>query len=367
MTAIPSPPDNEAPISFVDSRQQLGAARSWQVSLGDLDGDSDLDAFVVNDSHDIAGNAVWLNDGHGIFSLVEQDLGYGRGGSLGDLDQDGDLDAFITDWENPSNVWLNDGSGYFTDSGQSIGQGNCWGVALGDLDGDGDLDAMTAQDQANLVWLNDGDGIFTDSGQRLGVKITAELALGDLDGDGDLDALAGGWGEPAKVWFNDGISSGIFVDSGQSLTSKYLHIHGLALGDLDNDGDLDGFLAIAGEPNQVWTNDGSGTFVDSGQQLGAYADNGVALGDLDGDGDLDAFITSAFPKDQIWLNEGGIQDGTTGVFIDSGLVLGDLYSLKVALGDLDGDGDLDAFVTHGNMMQSSGGGQPNQVWFNQTP
>ena len=62
---------------------------------------------------------------------------------------------------------------------------------------------------------------------------------------------------------------------------------------------------------------------------------------------------------EVWLNGGGLQGGTPGVFTDSGLRLGAFASHEVILADLDGDGDLDAFV--GNDQ-----GQPNKVWLNQS-
>ena len=71
------------------------------------------------------------------------------------------------------------------------------------------------------------------------------------------------------------------------------------LGDLDGDGDLDAFVANAqvssgtGEPNRVWLNDGDGNFSDNGQALGDSPSLGISLGDLDGDGDLDAFVANA--------------------------------------------------------------------------
>ena len=344
-------------ISFMNSGQQLGSSRSWDVSLGDLDGDGDLDAFVANDSESDAGNAVWRNDGQGIFTLDEQSLGYGKGIELGDIDGDGDLDALVTDWDAPAVLWLNDGDGTFTNSGQNLIDGDCMGARLGDLDGDGNLDAYFAQEESNTVWLNDSSGIFSDIGQNLGEAITDDVALADFDGDGDLDALAGGWDEHARIWLNDG--SGNFTDSGQELSSKHLHIHGLDIGDLDGDSDLDIFMAIAGDINQTWFNDGFGTFNLVEQDMPRSPDNMVSLGDLDGDGDLDAFVTNALAGDQIWLNDG------FGIFTDSGLRLGNEYSIGVKLGDLDGDGDLDAFVTHGLLSSSSGGGMPNDVWLNE--
>jgi hypothetical protein len=121
----------------------------------------------------------------------------------------------------------------------------------------------------------------------------------------------------------------------------------LALGDLDGDGDLDFFAANSfwslepaqpdakNLPDQVWLNDGWGNFSDSGQRLGDDDGRSVALGDLDGDGDLDALVGSNGPG-RVWLNDG------KGNFTGSSQRLGDVMTQKVFLADLDGDGDLDA-------------------------
>ena len=249
-SAPPLSPTSElagSSLSFINSGQQLGAGNSWDVALGDVDGDGDLDAFVANSAQSEAGNAVWINDGHGAFTRSEQTPGYGQSVALGDLDNDGDLDAVITHWseDKQSTIWLNDGSGFFADSGQNLGF--ALRPALGDVDDDSDLDIYLAKIEANTVWLNDGRGMFSDSSQRLGTGITAAVALADLDGDGDLDAMAGGWEEPAKVWLNDG--AGAFAEHEQTLSLASVHIHDLALGDIDGDGDMDGFMAVAsGDP-----------------------------------------------------------------------------------------------------------------------
>ena len=87
-------------------------------------------------------------------------------------------------------------------------------------------------------------------------------------------------------------SPGVFVDSGQRLDSNLVNVRNsdVALGDLDGDGDLDAFVANdqswsgqTGHPNQVWLNDGTGNFINSGQALGTLKSMSVALGDLDGD------------------------------------------------------------------------------------
>ena len=329
--------------AFGDSQQDLGAdANSYRVSLGDLDGDGDLDAFVANDSE---GNAVWLNT-NGVFTQA-QTLAPHRSQSveLGDLDGDGDLDAFVANLGQGNRVLLNN-AGTLVDSTQTLGDHNSLNVALGDLDGDGDLDAfVTNATQGNRIWLNNA-GVFTDSGQALGDHVSYAVALGDVDGDGDLDAFVANVGQANRVWLNDG---GSFADSSQALGS-----HGsfsVSLGDLDADGDLDAVVANYGQPNRVWLN-ASGVFTDSGQSLGDHASRGVALGDLDADGDLDAFVINSPQANRIWLNDGG-------VLSDSGQVLGQSSSFGLSLGDLDGDGDLDAFVANNN--------QGNRVWLNRNP
>ena len=136
-TLIPTiePTINSSTLTILDTGQRLGMGRSWDVELGDLDNDGDLDAVVANDVRGDVSNEVWLNDGAGFFTATSQDLGHGMGLDLGDVDADGDLDIFIVGWDDSGRVWLNDGHGSFLDSGQSLGDEGAWEVALGDLDG----------------------------------------------------------------------------------------------------------------------------------------------------------------------------------------------------------------------------------------
>jgi formylglycine-generating enzyme required for sulfatase activity len=351
-------------ISFIDSGQNLGPAHSWDVALGDLDGDGDLDVFTANDSP--KGNKIWFNNGLGIFTLGEQTLEPCLRVALGDLDGDNDLDAVITNWDIEKDNWLsdatvllNDGSGSFSKNQGNLGGTEVSNVALGDLNGDGYLDIFFAAIGADKVWLNDGFGVFTDSGQQLETGVDAAVVLGDLDQDGDLDALTGGWDGPAKVWLNDGL--GNFFRNNQFTTGSNLHIHDLFLGDVDGDGDLDAFAALAnGGPHEVWLNDGAGLFSQF-QKLHAPLAHGVSLGDIDGDRDLDV-VTAHGPitggHARIWLNNG------YGAFTDSQLRLGSAFSSAIALGDIDNDGDLDAFVTH-NQWNHQGYGEPDKVWLNE--
>ena len=72
---------------------------------------------------------------------------------------------------------------------------------------------------------------------------------------------------------------------------------------MDEDGDLDAFVANEGQGNRVWLNDGSGNFTDSGQSLGTYMSNSVSYGDVDGDGDMDAFVANYGQGNRVWLNQ----------------------------------------------------------------
>ncbi|MEZ4732592.1 MAG: FG-GAP-like repeat-containing protein [Caldilineaceae bacterium] len=350
---------NDGKANFTDSGQALGNLPSAEAVLGDLDGDGDLDAYVVNF---LTPDKVWLNDGHGIFSDSGQslDTSAAEGVTLGDIDGDGDLDAFIANRRRMANqIWLNNGNAIFSDSGLRLGDSDSYAVALGDLDKDGDLDVYVANgaSEGDTIWRNDSPINFVNTGQTLGDSESWATALGDVDSDGDLDAFIGNfWNQPNQVWLNDGNAQ--FTDSGQRLGQTATTA--VSLGDLDGDHDLDAFVANHG-PNQVWINDGQGVFTDSGQTLGNANSEAVALGDVDGDGDLDAFVGNGGRLDQVaeglpdtvWLNDG---QGNFALHA----TIGNANTEHIALGDLDSDGDLDAFLAN----SWNGISNQNDVWQN---
>jgi putative intracellular protease/amidase len=352
-----SPP---APESLLEeSPQEFDSRGTFQAGLGDLDGDGDLDAVFANpQGHN---SEVWLNDGIGTLVDSGQQLTqYGHGVGLADFDGDGDLDAFIAchQFVTPSKVYLNDGTGLFQDTGQDLGDRSISAaeVNLLDLNGDGHTDVHVLYYHPNglpdRVYLNDGNATFTDSGLALDEET---IAWGDLDADGDVDYFGKRWEHGYVVQLNDG--SGRFTEAWQMEDSRST-VGGVALADLDGDGDLDavvtnGFRDTGSFPSILLWNDGSGQFSNSGQRLNKTLAAELAVGDLDGDGDLDLFVSNMDLPNEVWLND-------RGQIIDSGLRLGDSpdMSAKPSLGDLDGDGDLDLFV-------GSLAGRP-EIWFNTT-
>ena len=335
---------------FTDSGQSLGSSLSTGIATGDLDGDGDID--LVESIH-TGGNHIYLNDGSGNYSFSSQILNgsLNHSTTLGDVDNDGDLDIVTGN----VSVYLNNGTGSFTDSGQTLGNSEATSITLGDIDNDGDLDMVVGNGtpsvgQADKVYFNDGAGNFTDSTQSLGADITKSTALGDIDNDGDLDLISGIENAPNKVYLNNG--SGDFTLSAPSNVGTSSVTTAVALGDIDGDGDLDLIEANDISPNKVFINDGSGSFTDSGQALGNARSSSLELGDIDNDGDLDLVIGNLFSQsDKVYTNNG------TGTFTDSGLSLGSLHTRGISLADTNNDGDLD-------IVAVAGGSAANKIYTN---
>ncbi|MBK9384818.1 MAG: VCBS repeat-containing protein [Planctomycetes bacterium] len=235
------------------------------------------------------------------------------------------------------------------------------GGAVGDVDGDGDLDlyaAVATQGFPSLsgqdrLFLNDGRGRFVGASSRLPVENdeTFAVALGDIDNDGDLDAVVANVGAPCRIYRN--LGQGFFQDAPAlypAQPSPGPAFHAVALEDFDRDGDLDAFFA--GETKLLWLNRGS-LFVDftaANLPLGTNSawTRDVAAGDLDGDADLDLVLgnlggSSAGGQSEIYLNTGN------GSFIDATsthLPPVSKPTWAVELGDVDGDRDLDLYLAN---------------------
>jgi len=357
---------NDGSGVFTDATALLPAFldNTRAVALGDVDGDGDLDALIGNDAQQ---NRLLLNDGSGGFSPTSQLVAFPENTyavALGDVDGDGDLDAVIGNFLQPNRLYINLGSGLFTPAFPLFPAvpDNTLALALGDLDGDGDLDAFVGNDrQQNRLYRNNGSGLFSESFPPLPGTFdgTRAVALGDVDGDGDLDAfVANTLGEQHRLYLNDG--SGALTDAMSPLPTMTEGGQGIALGDVDGDGDLDALFANLGA-DRLLLNDGSGFFVHATPPLPSLPDSAAsaALADLDGDGDLDLLLGNrALPSGQqnrLYLNDG------SGVFVDATSPLPPILddTRAVALGDLDGDGDLDALVANAGpnrLLRNDGSG-----------
>jgi len=202
--------DGTGSFSAHATTPSFGAGSSVDVSLGDIDGDGDLDTVIANYSGQA--QTVWVNDGAGNFGAHAVTPTFGVGNSydvpLGDIDGDGDLDVVVANSAGEAEtVWVNDGSGSFTahPTTASFGGGNTVDIALDDIDGDGDLDVFVANvSQPAALWLNNGAGVFADSSQSFAGGDTYGMRTGDVDGDGDIDVLMARVTDQAEtVWLNN--------------------------------------------------------------------------------------------------------------------------------------------------------------------
>jgi hypothetical protein len=301
---------------------------------------------------------------------------------LADLDGDGDLDVILHNVRTESEftafggagLWINQGNGQFVHRGLEEGGG--WASAAGDVDRDGDVDLAILTGWPLRWILNQGGAQGGQAGEFRANNVVGaperhnqfgSVLLGDLNNDGQVDGVVVGccgrvWtldpdDDSPNIswrWINEWDSTGgLAPPYNTSILSALdsLAMRSAALGDLDGDGDLD-LLAAVIAPRQgrnqdpadrVLINDGWGNFSDSGQRLGGTDSTAVALGDLDGDGDLEALVGTGRGA-MVWINQGRAQSGQEGTFALSGQEVSGSQTRAVFLSDLDGDGDLDALI-----------------------
>ncbi len=270
----------------------------------------------------------------------------------GDIDQDGDLDVLSADQSSGVvHVLVNNGALGFT--AQTIDPGVIPSVlALSDLDSDGDLDLMVGFN-GGMRWLaGDGAGNFVVAATYafpVGDTNPIAVQLVDVNGDGRVDAVLGLNSHQGPT----GLTGGLWVALGdgaggfQPLATQDLLLRtaNIALADFDGDGHLDvaylgGYLfpsAVA-----IASGLGDGTFANNSPTfpVGIYS-NGLAVGDFDGDGDID--LATGF---KYWLSI-RLNNGSGGFTLAQSVGVGS-YVKGIAAGDLDGDGDLDLLATSGS-------------------
>jgi exo-beta-1,3-glucanase (GH17 family) len=374
-------PDSLCPVRVFDPAPTT-LTTTWQVYTVPLSADLDLSGLVggflwtASRDDNPGGATFYLDDIQYHFNIdmpssfpfstppIPIGVGSGRTFDLefGDGDNDGWLDLAVGNhgW---NQVCWNNGD-YTFDCQNAFGGSATFDVDWGHMNEDDYLDLVVANSQghSNLVCLNNGGRTFTCASFSTctgGAGSLCHTALGDVDNDGDLDIALGNRFVQDLIYYNDG--TGTFPVA-TTITATFCNDASwtwtldLEFGDVDNHDDLD--LVVVGEsPDYVCINDGSGTFTET-RWLTWRVDStrSAVLGDADGDGDLDIAIGG---------HHGGYYNNPIELFLNDGhgyftevLFIGPASDVTsdLAWGDVDKDGDLDLAV--GNYEQ------PDVVYFN---
>lgn len=356
-------------------------------AFADVDDDGDQDVFAGLDLDGYADftNAIYLNDGAGSFTLIE-DSGveevsghYAAGASFADFDNDGDVDLYLAQGSTlagiEDTIFYGNGDGTF-----EVGNlrnaprqpGN--GVVACDIDGDGDQDVLVSNygvsvdNGHNQLWINEGDRKFSEAGV--------------------------GWGFAAKVegnrWREDTSFGEDREPDARKATAVGSNGFGIDCADISGDGRMDVFLATISHPDADYTRkwsdatmvlvQGEGELVDEAAARGLPFNEGdidAAIVDFDNDGHLDLSLTrdtkyeSRYEEEaqKSWL---GLYRQAGGTFEDLGYFSGindpddDTWrkmkgGQNHAWSDIDHDGDMDLLVGG----RDQGGGRPNFLFRNE--
>ena len=341
----------------------------------------------------------------------------GSGCAFIEYDNDGWIDIVLVtckDWEgHPTGksqtmaLYRNNHDGTFTDVTESAGLAvelYGIGVAVADYDNDGDDDLYVSCLELDRLFQNQGNATFVDVTEQAGIHnpgFGTSCAWFDYDKDGNLDLYVANYvewtietdifctldgtnkayctpesyhGQSSRLFRNRG--DGTFVDISrisriEDRTSKSL---GVCIFDYNSDGLPDIFEANDTQPNKLYHNNGDGTFIETGLNVGiAYSENGVATGamgidagDYDGSG-RESLVIGNFSNEMMNLyhNEGEI-------FIDDAPIanIGNASLLTLTFGcfffDFDLDGRLDIFAANGHVENEINAVQ-SEVTYAQVP
>lgn len=350
------------------------------VALFDFDNDGDLDVYLVQ-SHDLDAhpsqhprNQLFRNElvetGNLAFTDVSagsglDHAGYGMGVAVGDFNNDGLADVFLTNY-GEDRLYRNDGAGRFSDvTPLTEIQGSRWSASASffDYDADGDLDLFAA--------------LYVAYDHRSNTRCVTSTGTGALEYCGPTAVP----NLPDRLWRNDG--AGRFVDVSRSTGVGAIAGPGLGTvaADFNGDGLSDVYVANDQIANRLWTRTPDGRFVDQALMSGtAYdfsgateASMGVTVGDVDGDGDEDIFMTHLNGESNtLYINDGGgvFHDDTTRWRLSNPSLTRTGWGTRFF--DYDNDGLLDLYIANGAVIVESGDGvdpafpydQPNQLFRN---
>jgi len=329
----------------------------------------------------------------------------GNGAAFFDYDNDGDMDVLITNGTtlrryanggDPVAALYENADGRFRDrTAQSRIDRKGWasGVCVADYDNDGDQDFFVTAYGPDFLFRNNGNGTFEERAALAGVadkRWGTNCAFGDYDRDGDVDLYVvnylsfdeksilkrgtetcvymgtlrvfcgpkGLTGEADALYSNNGDGTFSDVTARAGIKDPDYYGFGVVFSDLDNDGWPDIYVANDSVPNLLFRNKRDGTFEEMGLISGAalnlfgkaQAGMGVAVGDYDGNGLFDLFVTNfAEDTNTLYQNTGGM------LFSDVTLESGAARASRPHLGwgtgfaDFDNDGWPDLFIANGHV------------------
>jgi len=335
------------------------------VCLFDYDNDGDLDAYFLQgaslpggDKEIILENKLYRNEGKIWIDVTEKagvgDQNYGIGCACADYDNDGDTDLYVTNY-GPDVFYHNNGDGTFIDVTLKVGIDNphwATSAAFFDSDNDGWLDLYVTnyvdfsiennpwcvgpvqvpkngslfirsycdpdyfEGVEDMFYHNDGQGNFSDWSVRSGINKARGKGLGvvpgDIDNDGDMDIYVANDKVMNLLFINDGLGhfteKALFTGVGFNENGRAEAGMGVDFGDVNRDGWPDLFVTnFSGETNTLYLNEKNGFLVDATFRTGLGHPSIHLLGfgtkfvDLDLDGWLDIFVVNGHVIDNIQL------------------------------------------------------------------
>lgn len=281
---------------------------------------------------------------------------YGPGQAWGDLDGDGWLELVTVGGAGQSHVWANAAGTLDASplSAQLAPYLDTAGVTMPDYDNDGDPDLYLLRLGSSVLLRNDGGEILVDVSAAAGVDHDghpSSATWGDYDGDGHLDLYVTMLGtEPDILYHSEG--DGTFTDRTDLLPGMFgSQAFAASFSDFDDDGDLDLYVVNdKNDGNRMWRSDGPGCggwcFSDVGQAWGIAAEvfgMGLAVGDVDNDLDLDVSFSDIAAHHLYRRDDEGTQPIYVDVAAAAGVTFG-THGWGTLLFDYDNDGWLDLYV-----------------------